>query len=63
MGRALDTNYGGNPGFVGEMYELLIYSSPLTDAMMATVLADVQAANRLRADAKRGPRWCSSATT
>ncbi len=45
-----DPSYGTFP-FAGEVFELVVYASPLTDAMMATLLADVQAANRLRADA------------
>ena len=55
VGQTLTLN-GGSYGtfpFAGELYELVVYSSPLTDGMMATLLADVQAANRLRADANR----------
>jgi lysophospholipase L1-like esterase len=53
VGRTLSVTDGsyGNFGFAGEVFELLVFSSPLTDAMMATLLPDVQAANRLRADA------------
>ena len=53
VGRTLNVSYGsyGNFGFAGEVFELLVFSSPLTDAMMGQLLADVQAANRLRADA------------
>ncbi len=53
VGLTLATSYGshGNFGFAGELMELLIFSSPLTDAAMATLLPTVQTANRLRADA------------
>ena len=53
VGRAMGVTdpAGGNYGFAGEVMELLVFASPLTDAMVATLLADVQAANRLRADA------------
>ena len=53
VGRAVnvaDPTYG-DLSFAGEVFELVVYGSPLTDAMVATLLADVQAANRLRADA------------
>ena len=53
VGRAVGVNYGdhGSFAFAGELFELLIFNRPLADAAMATLLADVQTANRLRADA------------
>ncbi len=50
VGRVMSGS-AGMLGFAGEVFELLIYAGPLTDAQVAAVLADVQAANRLRADA------------
>jgi lysophospholipase L1-like esterase len=40
-----------NYSFGGEISEIAIFSSPLTDTMMQTLLADMQTANRIRADA------------
>ena len=53
VGRTLNLSDGGygNHSFAGEIFEIAIYSSPLSNAMMTTLLADMQAANDIRADA------------
>ena len=43
----------GSFGFVGDIFELVIYRSPLIDAQVSGLLAAVQTANRLRTDANR----------
>jgi hypothetical protein len=37
--------------FLGEIYEIVIYSTPLSDSQVRTVLANLHASNRLRLDA------------
>ncbi len=53
VGRTLNVNDGsyGNHSFAGEVFEVAVYASPLGNAMMATLLADMQATNGIRADA------------
>jgi lysophospholipase L1-like esterase len=52
VGCALNMGSGGygNFAFMGEFYELAIFSAPLTDTMMQTLLSNMQTANRLRSD-------------
>jgi lysophospholipase L1-like esterase len=52
VGRTMNLSSGtyGNYSFMGEIFELAIFSAPLTDTMVQTLLVDMQTANRLRAD-------------
>ncbi len=53
VGRTLNLSNGGygNYAFIGEISEIAIFSAPLTNTMMQSLLANMQTANRLRSDA------------
>jgi lysophospholipase L1-like esterase len=52
VGRTMNLSDGSytTHSFMGEIFELAIFSAPLTDTMMQTLLSNMQTANRLRAD-------------